>query len=152
MNEKSKITLCYIGLFVLGLWAIAATISGGIGWARYNTATSELSEIRSAKPTDGIQLNLTKAETERDAALRQLDLANQRLDSLEQYRQRTVELVDRGIGLIRSARSTTGDIAGTVSQLRNNYNRLAEIIIGIAGNNSGVAGKSESGVGADASE
>lgn len=141
MNEKSKITLCCISLCVLSLWAVAATISGGIAWARYNAAAGELSAIRNAKPADAIRLNLAKAETERDAALRHLDLANQRIDALELYRQRTIELADTGLGFIQSARSTTGGIAGTVSQLRDNYNRLAEIIVRIAGNNNGAAGK-----------
>jgi hypothetical protein len=150
MNEKSKNILCYIGLFVFGLWAIGASVTTGIGWSRYHSSASELSAIRSAKPTDSIQLNLAKAETERDAAFRQLDLANQRIDTLEQYGQRTIGLANEGIGLIQSARSTTGDIAETVGQLRDNYNRLAAIIIRIADNYNAAPGESESGFGSDA--
>jgi hypothetical protein len=149
MNEKSKNILGYIGLFVLGLWAIGASVTAGIGWSRYHSAASELSAIRSAKPTDSIQLNLTKAEIERDATFRQLDIANQRIDSLEQCGQRTIGLADEGIGLIQSATSTTGDIAETVRQLRDNYNQLAAIIIRIADNYNAVPGESESGIGAD---
>jgi hypothetical protein len=151
MNEKSKNIFCYIGLFVLGLWAISASVTAGIGWSRYHSAAGELSAIRSANPTGAVQLDLAKAETEYDAALRYLDLANQRIDTLEQYRQQTIGLANEGIGLIQSARSTTGDIAGTVNQLRDNYNQLAAIIIRIADNHNAAPGEFESGIGSDAS-
>jgi hypothetical protein len=150
MNEKSKNILCYIGLFVFGSWAIGASVTAGIGWSRYYSAASDLSAIRSAKPTDSIQLNLAKAETERDAACRQLDLANQRIDALEQCGQRIIGLADEGIWLIQSARSTTGDIAETVRQLQDNYNQLATIIIRIADNYNAVPGEFESDIGSDA--
>jgi hypothetical protein len=150
MNEKSKNILCYIGLFVFGLWAIGASVTAGIGWSRYHSVAGELSAVRSAKPTESLQLNLARAETERDAAFRQLDLANQRIDALEQHGQRTIRLANEGIGLIQSARSTTGDIAETVKQLRDNYNQLASIIIRIADNYNTAPGESESGIGADA--
>jgi hypothetical protein len=147
MNEKSKNILCYIGLFVFGLWAIGASVTAGIGWSRYHSAASDLSAIRSAKPTDSIQLNLAKAEIERDTAFRQLDLANRRIDTLEQYGQQTIGLADEGIGLIQSARSTTGDIAETVRQLRDNYNQLAAIIIRIADNYNTAPGEYKSSIG-----
>jgi hypothetical protein len=150
MNEKPKNILWYIGLCVLGLWAIGASVTAGIGWSRYNSTARELSAIRSAKPVEAIQLNLAKAEIERDAAFRQLDLANRRIDALERYGQRIIGLANEGIGLIQSARATTGDITETVRQLRDNYNRLAAIIIGIADSYNAAPGESESGIGADA--
>jgi hypothetical protein len=152
MNGKTKSTLFIIGLIVFGLWGICASVAAVVFYSGRDKARSELSAIRSAKPADSLQLNLARAETERDAAFRQLDLANQRIDALERYGQRTIGLADEGIGLIQSARSTTGDIAETVGQLRDNYNRLAAIIVRIADNYNVAPGESESGVGADAGE
>jgi hypothetical protein len=151
MNEKSKnIFYCYIGVFVLGLWSIGASVAAGIGWSFYHSAAGELSAIRNAKPAESIQFDLAKAETEHDAAFRELDLANQRIEILERNRRRTIELANEGIGLIQSARSTTGDITETVRQLRDNHNRLATIIIRIADNYNSAPGEFESGIGTDA--
>ncbi|MDR1216003.1 MAG: hypothetical protein LBK25_04905 [Treponema sp.] len=136
MNEKIMSTLFIIGLIVMGLWAITASIAAWIFHNGRDEARIELATIREAPANAELQASIDAIQ-QRNAALEQdnakltatLDNANANKSKLAGIIDNATGLAETGRQSIRDARQTISGLTETISELRNNYNHLANLVI-----------------------
>jgi hypothetical protein len=145
MDEKTRTNLYRIGLIVVGLWAISASIAAGIFYYGRNTVRAELAAIREEKPDSELQSDLDSVSSRNT----ELERVNRELSAeIRSALASNIELtgiIDRASGLAESGQQLVRDtqqsiigVTGTVEQLRDNYNRLTIFAIRSEGNYSAI--------------
>ena len=124
MNEGQKGVFTRIGVGLLAVWAVSASIAAGIGWARCHSAETRLAEIRAAPADTELRANLD-AISKRNAELEQSNAGiTAELVNAERFIRDIRQFAERGRGLISDARQTTLDIRDTVSRLQDRDRRF----------------------------
>jgi hypothetical protein len=153
MNEKItfdyvKTHLFAIVLFIVALWAVSASIAAGIFYHGRNTARAELSAIKEAPVVSFLQSDIDSI-ARRNAELERFNRElSTELRTAADAGTKLAGIINNAAGLAESGRKSLRDagqsvsgIAGTVNELRNNYQRLAELVIASERNYSAIIGE-----------
>jgi hypothetical protein len=158
MNEKTqfdfvktdsvKPNLYIIGLFILFVWAISVSIAAGIFHHGRNIARSELAAIKEVPADEWLQSDINSI-SKRNAELEQFnrELSDElRAVSADSTKLAGIissasRLAESGRQSLRDAGQSARGIAGTINELRDNYQRLANIVIAIERNYNAIIGE-----------